>query len=125
MSPPTTPFKFPASEEIARIIIGALKSRNYDAGLTDRSGVLQHNDFDITIFWNNLHIGSKRRNRSYLQVTWDRRILTFVTYGRRWQAGPTPEDFKQIDLADPDSFNKIVDFIVSVADQDKFKYPFI
>ena len=125
MSPPTIPNpNSPAAEEVARVIISALKSRGYDAGLTDRTNTLQYYDFEITIHWNNLAIGSKRRNRSWLQVTWVGRVLIFLTYGRRWDS-PFSHENLTIDLADPDSFNKIVDFIVAIADEDKYKYPFI
>lgn len=126
MSPPTIPSpESPAAIEAARIVITALKDRGYDAGLTDRTGTIQHKDFDISVHWGNLSIGSKARNRSWLQVTWDKRILMFLTYGRRYEGIAYPDQVLTIDLAEPDSFNKIVDFIVRIANEDKYRYPFI
>jgi hypothetical protein len=126
MSPPTIPGpESPAAVEVARTIIAALKSRGYDAGLTDRNNIINHAHFDVTIHWANISIGSKVRNRSWLQVTWDKSVLTFLIYGRRWEGVPFPNEILTIDLAHPDSFNKIVDFIVEISTEDKYRYPFI
>lgn len=124
MSPPTIPNPSnPVAEEVARIVIAALKNRGYNAGLTDRNNILQH-DFDVTIHWGNLSIGSKKKNRSWLHVTWEKRIITFNIYGRRWDA-PYSDELLIVDMADPDSFNKIVDFIERISIEDKYRYPFI
>lgn len=124
MTPPTIPSpNSPAGDEITDIIINALRDKGFDCGVTDRSHVGQWYDFDIIPTWGSISIGSKRRNRSYLQVTWEKRTITFAIYGHRWE-GQSYESFT-INLADPDSLSKIVDYILKVALEDKYKYPFI
>lgn len=134
MSPPTIPSSnSPASIEIANIIVMALRDRGYDAGIKDRTIANQWEDFDIIVLWSNLTIGSKRRNRSYLQVTWDKRIIKFSIFGRRWEMNNSitpsatiiPDPAFEVNLADPNSLNKIVDFITKVAIEDKYGYPFL
>lgn len=120
MSPPTFPPNSPAIE-IANIIVGALRERGFDAGISEHT--IKWQDFDITIFWNNLSIGSKRRNRSWLQAYWDRKIITLQIYGQRH---PISEDEHFIvNLADPQSLDDMVDFIIMISIQDKYSYPFI
>lgn len=124
MTPPTIPSpNSPAGDEVADIIINALRDRGFDVGIADRTHVGQWRDFDIIPHWSNLVIASKRRNRSYLEVTWDKRTLKFAIYGRRWE-GQAYEVFT-VDLADPDSLKKIVDYILQIAAEDKYQYPFI
>lgn len=57
MSPPTVPSGLlDIPNEIAQIIINALRQHNYDVGIVDEK---PWKDFDIVVNWSNLVIGSK------------------------------------------------------------------
>ena len=122
MTPPNIPPSKPAeSIQTANIIVEALIARGYTAGVYSPCTDPVY-DFDIQAHTKNVVVGSRRRNRSYLSVSWHKKELVFEIFGRRWS--PKGE-YTLIDLADPESMDEIVDLILKVATEDKFKYPFL
>lgn len=129
MTPPTIPPQIPDdAQEIAHIIIEALRNRNYDAGLSCLGDTWQ--EFDIKPMPNKITIGSKVRNRSYLHATWDKRIIYLNIFGVRpslygelkYIDPYRPEGFN---LADPTSLDKIVDHIIKISENDYYQFPWL
>lgn len=119
MSPPTVPPIPDDTKELARIVIYALRDRGYDAG--EAPVGCWWKDYDIQVLWWNITIGSKIKNRSWLELSWkEKRIIKVAPYGQRFDGTAT-----FIDMADPNALTMLVDLIVRTSTEDVHKYPHI
>jgi len=130
MTPPTIPPNIPDDiKELAYIIVTALRERGYDAGIASFGS--EWKDFDIQLIPVNLSIGSKKRNRSWLQAYWhDKHEVLLQIYGHRYTIDhkcdpPSYLDAKLYNLADPDALGEMINHILKIAKEDFFQYPWI
>lgn len=129
MSPPTIPPWSPSPGDIqtANIIIEALKQAGYDAGVASPDN--EWKDFDIKLYRGNIVVGSKKRNKTWLFVHYNKNIITFRIVGH--QFSPTKSgllngyDGDNFNLADPEALKKIANYIMTVVNNDWYKYPWI
>jgi hypothetical protein len=118
------------AQQAANIIVEALRNKGYDAGIATTGFSPQWLHYDIKVMWYNLVIGSKKRNRSWLQVTWNKKEMTLAIFGHRYTSPPQMKardlvEAHTFNLAEPDSLDKIVDLIEKTALEDKYSYPWI
>lgn len=129
MTPPNIPpFKPADSVQAATIIVEALTLRGYKAAIYVPLSEPEF-DFDIQVLFNNVVVASRRKNRSYLTVTWEKKELRFAVFGHRWgfsKLDPKADyDIAVIDLSNPQSMDQIADLILKVVTEDKYHYPFL
>lgn len=130
MTPPTIPpWSAPLGDmQIVNIIIEALRQDGYDAGIASNES--EWKDFDINMYrGGGIVIGSKKRNKTWLNVFYDKQTIMFRVIGHAYW--PNKARFSQsgdsdnFNLADPNALKNISNYIVDVVNNDWYHYPWI
>lgn len=126
MSPPTIPSYVPPPGDLqtANIIIEALRLAGWDAGIA--SSDAEWKDFDINLYRGAIVVGSKKRNKSWLNVFYNKQTIMFRVIGHAYWPNKTKfTDSDNFNLANPDVLRDIANYIIDVVNNDWYHYPWI